>query len=184
MSRLERVIEEVKAYRTIPNKAWIFNEEGKVADNVMCCEVLDILEEMKEYEINVSDEWIEDFRKNPRTKGDNTYNHGANISNDLNMEYLVTKDGEEIMLFMVHLFGDIRLGYSEYFVVKFDYEGGMWELESETQLKDVNETMVAHLRAFSESYEVYDFVNQKEVGYFYTLELEELLKQIEKENVA
>ena len=177
-TRLERVIEEVKAFRTILNKAWIFNDEGKIADNVMCCDVLNILDELKEYEINVSDKWIENFRKNEKTKGDNTYNYNCNISNDLNMDYLTTKDDEEIILFMVHLYGDIRGGYSEYFVVKFDYEGGIFELENATQIKDVNETMYANLNAFSEAYMVYDYEKQEEVGYFYESELEVLLNEI------
>ena len=53
MTRLEKVIEQVKDARTGVNRPWIFNEDGKIADSVMCCEVLDILEELKEYEIDL-----------------------------------------------------------------------------------------------------------------------------------
>ena len=179
MTRLENVIEQVKDVRKDVNRPWIFNDDGKIADNVMCCEVLDILEELKEYEINVSDEWIENFRNNPKVKGANTYNWNGNISNDLNMNYMVNEDGEEIMLIMVHLYGDIRGGYSDYFVVKFDSEYEFYELESTTQSKDVNDHMVADLNIFSERYNVYDYEKQEDVGLFYDLELEDLLKEID-----
>lgn len=178
MTRLENVIEQVKDARKYKNRAWIFNDDGNVADNVMCCEVLDLLEELKEYEISVSDEWIEDFINNPEVKGDNTYNWGANISNDLNMDYMINNDGEEIMVIMVHLYGDIRGGYSDYFVVKFDGEYEFYELESTTQSKDVNDHMVADLTIFSDTYNVYDYEKQEDVGSFYCLELEDLLEEI------
>lgn len=181
MTRLEKVIEQVKDARNGKNKPWIFNEDGKVADNVMCCEVLDVLEELKQYEISVTDEWIEDFRNNPDVKGDNTYNFGGNISNDLNMNYMTNEDGEEIMLIMVHLFGDIRGGYSDYFAVKFDNEYTFYELESATQGKYVNDHMVADLSIFSEYYDVYDYDRCDTIGSFYCLELDDLLKEIEEE---
>ena len=99
-TRLENVIEQVKAARKGENRAWIFNEDGRIADNVMCCEVLDVLEDLKKYEIDVSDEWIEEFKRNPKVKGDNTYNWNGNISNELNMNYMENDDGEEIILIM------------------------------------------------------------------------------------
>ena len=177
-TRLDNVIEQVKAAREGAHKAWIFNEDGKIADNVMCCEVLDVLEELKKYEIDVSDEWIENFKNNPKVKGDNTYNWNGNISNDLNMDYMVNDDGEEIMLIMVHLYGDIRGGYSDYFAVKFDSEYEFYELESATQHKDVNDYMVADVSIFSERYNVYDYIKQEDVGEFYEFELEDLLEEI------
>lgn len=178
-TRLENVIEQVKDSRKGKNKAWIYNEDGKIADNVMCCEVLDILEELKDYEINVTDEWIDKFINNPKVKGGNTYNWGANISNDLNFNYIGNDDEEVIMLIMVHLYGDIRGGYSDYFAVKFDSMYEFYELESVTQIKDVKDGMVADLNALRETYNVYDYEKQEDVGEFYCLKLEDLLKEIE-----
>ncbi len=178
MTRLENVIEQVKDARKGEHRPWIFNEDGRIADNVMCCEVLDVLEELKKYEIDVSDEWVENFRNNPKVKGDNTYNWNGNISNDLNMNYIVNDDEEEIMLIMVHLYGDVRGGYSDYFAVKFDSVYDFYELESATQMKDVNDHMVADLTIFSERYNVYDYKKQEDVGEFYDLELEDLLEEI------
>lgn len=179
-TRLENVIEQVKDSRKGEHRAWIFDDNGNIRDNVMCCEVLNILEELKGYEINVSDEWIEEFKNNPLTKGMNTYNWNANISNDLNIDYMeFNKDEEVIMLIMVHLYGDIRGGYSDYFVVQFDSMQELYELESITQMKDVNDHMVADLNALTEIYNVYDYEKQDDVGEFYCLELEDLLKEIE-----
>lgn len=178
-TRLDNVIEQVKEARKGEHRPWIFNEDGKIADNVMCCEVLDVLEELKKYEINVSDEWIEDFKRNPKVKGDNTYNWNGNISNDLNLDYMENDDGEEIILIMVHLYGDIRGGYSDYFAVKFDSIYEFYELESATQMKDVNDHMVADVTIFSERYNVYDYEKQEDVGEFYCIELEDLLAEIE-----
>lgn len=177
-SRLDNVIEQVKNSRKGKHKAWIYNEDGNIADNVMCCETLYILEELKKYEIEVTDEWIEHFKHNPKVKGDNTYNWGANISNDLNMNYLEYDNEEVVMLIMVHLYGDIRAGYSDYFVVKFDSMYEFYELESATQIKTVDENMVADLNAFSETYNVYDYEKQEDVGEFYCVELEDLLEEI------
>jgi hypothetical protein len=178
MTRLDKVIEQVKASRTGKNKAWIFNDDGRIADNAMCCEVLDVLEELKKYEISVSNEWIENFRNNPKVKGDNTYNWSGCISNDLNMDYMKNDDGEEIMLIMVHLHGDIRGGYSDYFAVKFDSEYEFYQLESATQMKIVNDHMVADLNIFSDIYNVYDYEKQEDVGSFYCFELADLLEEI------
>jgi hypothetical protein len=182
MTRLENVIEQVKDARKVANRPWIFNDDGEVADNVMCCEVLDVLEELKEYEISVSDEWIENFLNNPKVKGDNTYNFSGNISNDLNMNYMENDDGEEIMVIMVHLFGDIRCGYSDYFAVKFDSMYEFYELESATQIKSVNDHMSADLNIFSDMYNVYDYEKQEDVGSFYCFELEDLLEEINNNN--
>lgn len=180
MTRLENVIEQVKASRTGKNHAWIFNDEGKISDKVVCGEVLDLLEELKEYEINVSDKWIENFLNNPNVKGDNTYNVNANISNHININYIINTDGTEIMVIMVHLFGDIRTHYTEYFVVKFDDDYTFYELESLTQYIEINDRFTADVSLLSETYNVYDKVNGYDIGEFYEIEKEELLKEIEK----
>ena len=83
MTRLENVIEEVKAARTGVNRPWIFDEDGNIREDVLVGDVIPLLEELKEYEIDITDEEIEEFINDEETKGDNTYNWGANISNDL-----------------------------------------------------------------------------------------------------
>jgi len=176
MSRLDRVIEQVKSIRLVDknHRAWIFDDDGNIRNDVICGDILPLLEELKEYEINVSDEWIEKFRED--SEGDNTYNWGANICNDLNMNY---KKNCGVMLFMVHLFGDIRGGYSDYFAVKFDHFDDLFYLESMTQMKDINDRYVADINLFREGYDVYDTEKQDSIGEFYELETDDLLKRIE-----
>src|SRR5574344_2830661 len=104
MTRLEKVIEEVKSVRTGLGCAWIFDENGNIRDDVLVGDVLPLLEELKEYEIDITDEEIEEFINDEETKGDNTYNWGANISNDL-LIYSQEYDGEITMVIAVHLRG-------------------------------------------------------------------------------
>ena len=177
MSRLDKVIEQVKESRKGNNRAWIFDENGNIKDNIIIGEVLDILKELKDYEINVSDEYVKNFESD---NADNTYNYGANISNDLNYEFKEAKDGMIIRI-MVHLYGDIRGGYSDYFFVKMDSEHDFLTLESIYQHKPITDTLEADINCFSECYNVYDYDKQEEIGEFYCLEKEDLLKEI-KEN--
>ena len=53
MSRLTNVIEAVKASRLGENKAWIYDENGNISDEVICGDVIPFLEELKEYEIEI-----------------------------------------------------------------------------------------------------------------------------------
>ena len=80
---------------------------------------------------------------------------------------------------MANLFGDIRGNYSDYFAVKFD-DGAFYELESLNQTIDINDRFCADVNLFSELYNVYDYVNQTDIGEFYEIEKSELLKEIEK----
>lgn len=177
-TRLECVINEVKAVRKLNNRAWIFDDNGNIADNVLCCEVLDVLEELKDYEINISNEWIEEFKWNPNLKMYNTYNWNSPISNDLCIKELECEDGSAIMLIMVHLIGDIRAGYSEYFAVKFDSIYKFYDMESLSQSKDINDCMTATMNIFYEGYDVYDYDKQCDVGQFYDIDVEDLLSEI------
>lgn len=175
MSRLDKVIEQVKSVRYVDknHRAWIFDDNGNIKSDVLCGDVLPLLEELKEYEINVSDEWIENFRE--ESEADNTYNWGANICNDLNMNF-DKKTG--IVLFMVHLAGDVRGNYSDYFAVKFERFDDLFYLESMTQHKDINDRYVADIDLFREGYTVYDTETQDDIGEFYELEVSDLLKNI------
>lgn len=182
MTRLERVIEQVKSVRNKKNKAWIFDDNGQIKDNILCCEVLDILDEMKNFEINVNDKYIKEFLYKDNVKSMNTYNSNACISNDLNIHYLETENNL-IMIISVHLTGDIRMGYSECFVCKFDSIYEFYDMESLRQCKKVSDSMVADLNALDEMYDVYDYDKEEVIGSFYELELSDLLEQIQENNI-
>lgn len=184
MSRLENVISQVKDFRN-NSTAWIFDDNGNISEDVICGDILPVLEELKDYEINVSDEWINNFRVKAyrKGKGYNTYNDNANISNDINIDYLYTKNNECILLIMVHLVGDIRAGYSDYFAVKFECIEEFFSLECFYQYIDINDKYCADINLLSEMYTVYDIVNGIEIGEFYEIEKADLLESI-KERIA
>ena len=139
--------------------------------------MLDFLEELKDYEIEVTDEWINKFIYAEDTKGYNTYNNAANISNDLNY-WLRETEEECIFAIAVHLRGDIRVGYSDYFVVKFDSIYEWFSLESRIQHKPITDALTADIDIFSECYEVYDYNTDDYVGSFYEVEVGDLMEKI------
>ena len=138
---------------------------------------------MKKYEISVSDEYIANFLKIDwhKRKNGNTYNVSANISNDIDYTALETED-YCIFLVKVHLYGDIRSGYSDYFVLKMEDFESFFELENWLQYKMINDRYSADINLMSDIYSVYDDENHEEVGVFYELEVENLLNQINEEN--
>ena len=184
MSRLENVIEEIKNARKSGYSGWIFDKDGNILENVIVGDVLPLLEELKEYEINVSDEYMEKFIENKKQKGFNTYNNGACISNDFLMRYIESNDCC-IILFAIHLYGDIRGGYSDNFVCKFDDIMEFYELQSIEQMKMFtdNETQIEYevnINILQECYSVYNYTTGDEVGSFYEVEVKDLLKKIKE----
>ena len=182
MSRLTSVIEAVKASRFGENRAWIYDENGNISNDVICGDVIPFLEELKEYEIEKSDEFIKDFIKD----ADNfyTYNYGCAIDKDISVWY---KNDNPIMIVCVHLFGDARWGFSDYFVIKIDdYCDGtpltqFLQLDSVYQTVDIDDRYYADINIFFESYEIYDIKENETVCTDYTIEKQEVLKAI-KEN--
>lgn len=178
MSRLDSVIETVKEYRKPHvNRAWIYNDNGEIRDDVIVADIIPFLEELKDFEISISDKWIEKFVDEDADNGFNTYNWGANISNDIDVRYRKCGDAY-IMVIMVHLCGDIRCNYTEWFACKFDYIEEFFELESATQYISINDRYSADVSIFSEGYNVYDYENGEDVGEFYDIEKSDLLKSI------
>lgn len=184
MSRLTNVIEETKNARKNEYSGWIFDKDGNILENVIVGDVLPLLEELKEYEINVSDEYIRKFIDSEEWTGYNTYNTNACISNDIQVWYIETDDCC-IALFAIHLYGDIRGGYSDYFACKFDCISEFYELQSIEQTKILRDNNTqpkyyAGINLLRECYEVYEWETGDEVGSFYGVEIEDLLKEIKE----
>lgn len=68
MTRLEKVIEEVKAAHTRVNRPWIFDESGNMREDVLVGDVLPLLEELKEYEVDISDDESKNLSMTKRQK--------------------------------------------------------------------------------------------------------------------
>ena len=181
MSRLTNVIEEVKASRIGKNRAWIYDEDGNISNDVICGDIIPYLEELKDYEIDATDEFISEFKKD----ADNyySYNYGTNIDKDISIWY---KENCSIAIICVHLYGDARYGFSDDFVVEMnDYYDNcvltqLLQLDSVYQIIDINDKYSADIDIFSEEYSVYNYEENKDVGYFYETEKKDLLEEILK----
>lgn len=179
MSRLDRVIEAVKKTRT-SGKQWIYDDNGNIRDDVICGDCIPFLEELKEYEIGATDKFIEDFKKNTETHGMYTYNYNTNIDKDIRIWY---RENCPVAIVNVHLYGDARIVFDTDFVVKMERENAFEEilyLEYVTQLIDINDQYTANVNLFSETYDVWDCVNEQDVGTYYAIEKADLLADIKK----
>ena len=181
MSRLTDVINEVKESRLGEKRAWIYDENGNISDDVVCGDVIPFLEELADYEINATDEFIEEFKKDAECFY--TYNHGCNIDKDIVAWY---KEGNPIIVVCVHLFGDARIGFGSDFVVKMDdyYDNcpitQFLQLESvyQTVNIDIDNRYYADINIFAEEYEIYDSVEGKTIDTDYTLEKRDILDKL------
>ena len=184
MSRLKVVIEQIENARKGENRPWIYDKYGQVNDDALTCDVLPLLNNLFEYEIEMSNSEIQKYLESDYYSAENTYNWNANISNDLDWKIYKRSGMSNIAIIMVHLYGDIRGGYSDYFVISLgDYESFIefcsYELFDYTVgYKQLNDKYIADFDMFSESIEVFDN-DGNEIGTFYEIETKELLKEIE-----
>lgn len=176
MSRLDNVIQDIKNV----NKgayAWIYDADGNIKDGVICGNVLDLLYELKDYEIETTEKSI-DWIVEHATNRWNTYNGNTNIDHNIDVAEMKI-NGYTYMAIMVHRYGDVRANYTDRFLVRFDISEEIFYLESHTQLKDVADgRYTCDIDIFSEMYYVWDNEKQNEVGEFYEIEVEDLLEAI------
>ena len=158
MTRLDKVIEQVKTVRHFGIGGWIFDSNGNIKEDIICGDILPLLEEMKNYEINVNDKYIEDFLNrycNNETIDGNTYNCNACISEHINWNAFETNNNC-FFLVKIHLYGDIRSGYSDCFVLKMEDYQEFWELENWLQFKTINAQYSVDIYLNQECYDLID----------------------------
>ena len=196
MSNIDNIIADINEV----NKSydfWIRNEKGELKDDVICGEVIPFLESLKDYEVDMSQSEIKDMMNfwdsnfsEPKYKRNNTYNYNANIDHDIDYRIVESEHDGIWFAFMVHRYGDVRGNYTDWAVCKFDSIYEFWELESIYQYKNFSdgekfERYTADINIFDECYNVYDNDLREDVGYFYEIEVSEVLERIhelEKEN--
>lgn len=177
MSRLTNVIESVKNNR----KGWLYDDNGNISNDVICGDIIPYLEELTSYEINVSDDFISNFKKN----ADNyySYNYNDNIDKNISIWY---KKGSPVAVICVHLYGDARCGFSDDFVVKMDdyYDDyvltQLLQLDSVYQTVSINDRYYADINLFFETYDVYDCEINDTIGTYYEIEKKDLFEEILK----
>lgn len=106
--------------------------------------------------------------------GDNTYNYSGFLERELNFEIFNTVDSDEIYVFFrVHTGGDIRWGYSNYFVMHFDDNETFDEfLISRFNLKEIETTTVL-IDIDGEACSEYNSILIRGVKYFSNLLVDE-----------
>lgn len=180
MSRLDNVIKDIKEVNKECH-AWIYEPNGEIRDDVICGNVLDLLYELKDYEIDTPyTEKLIDYVVVHADHRWNTYNWNANIDHHIDVAELEI-NGYTYMAIMVHRYGDVRANYTDRFLVKFDDDTEWFELESRMQYKEVADGKYdCSIDIMAECYDVWDVDNNTSLGEFYEIEVEDLLEEIEK----
>ena len=176
MTRLDAVIEDIKEVNKACG-AWIYDADGNIKDDVICGNVLELLYELRDYEVESTEESIDWIVENANRRW-NTYNWNANIDHHIDVAELEF-DGYTYMAIMVHRYGDVRANYTDRFLVKFDdcYEWS--ELESIMQYKTICDgRYFVDIDIMTETYNVWDNEEEVSLGEFYEIEVENLLKEI------
>ena len=179
MTRLDAIIGDIKEVNKTCG-AWIYEPNGTIKDDVICGSVLPLLYELKDYEVESTEESIDWIVENADRHW-NTYNWNANIDHDIDVAE-VELDGHTYMAIMVHRYGDVRANYTDRFVVRFDdcYEWS--ELESIMQYKAICDgRYCVDINIMSETYTVWDSKEEVSVGEFYEIEVEDLLNELNKD---
>ena len=179
MTRLDAVIKDIEAVNKTCG-AWIYDADGNIKDDVICGGVLPLLYELKDYEVESTEESIDWIVENADRRW-NTYNWNANIDRHIDVAELEF-DGYTYMAIMVHRWGDIRANYTDRFLVRF-YDSYEWsELESIMQYKTICDgRYCVDINIMSETYSVWDNEEEVSVGEFYEIEVEDLLNEINKD---
>lgn len=179
MTRLDAVIKEIEEVNKACG-AWMYDADGEIKDNVICGNVLPLLYELKDYEIETTEEPIDWFVKNADRRW-NTYNWNANIDHDIDVAELEL-DGYTYMAIMVHRYGDVRGNYTDRFLVRFYNSHEWYDLEPIMQYKAICDGRYCiDINIMSETYNVWDNEKEVSVGEFYELEVEDLLNEINKD---
>ena len=179
MTKLDAVIEDIKEVNRTCG-AWIYDADGNIKDDVICGSILPLLYELRDYEVESTEESIDWIVKNADRHW-NTYNWNANIDHDIDVAE-VELDGYTYMAIMVHRYGDVRANYTDRFLVRFDNEYEWFELNSRVQYKAICDgRYCVDIDIMTECYNVWDNEKEVSVGEFYEIEVEDLLKEINKD---
>lgn len=179
MTRLDAVIKDIEAVNKT-GCAWIYDADGNIKDDVICGNVLPLLYELRDYETEATEEFI-DWIVEHADRRWNTYNWNANIDHDIDVAE-VHLNGDTFMAIMIHRYGDMRANYTDRFLVRFDNEYDLFEFNSRIQCKEIaNGRYCVDIDLMTETYNVWDSEECANVGEFWEMEVEDLLNEINKD---
>ena len=185
ISNLENVKKEIQITRKGEFAAWIY-KDGKLADNILLVDTLEVIEAFEKNVINLDNmpaeeqEKLIDFICNNAEVNGNTYNCNGKITNDMN--YNIVKIGNYYYAVIMFLLGgDIRGRYTDYLLLKFEDVDDFFSINGKYGFdKVINNEYYADIDIFSNTYEVRSRVEGIYIGEFYEVETGELLKQIKR----
>lgn len=128
--------------------------------------------------------------------GDNSYNHNGNIYRDIDFMTCETEKGTQLVAIQMHIGGDVRGNYTDFFLLEFDFDTQFYEVlddfcfnENGYILNYNNKELYITPLVFSEDLDVYDIENQINIYTIYGFNKEEIINQLnicylyEKENI-
>ena len=115
---LENVINDIKQLRG--KDVYIFGQPQTLKNELDTLEIdiLEVLESLKEYEIDIDDIDMNDYME---SESGNSYNWHSPVSNHINYTTYKKDDHNIIVKCRVHRFGDVRSNYTDHFYLKFSY---------------------------------------------------------------
>ena len=146
--------------------------------------ILDVLENLKQYEIEVSAEEFLEIEEYEEIKSDNSYNWGAPISNYFNYRIYKSSLYEGIIVeFSVHRYGDVRCNYTEEIYFRFNNEYEFYEVLEESNkyftIEKNNIEYDIYIDIFSECPTIEKtLIEECETEYLEGLEAYELLEEL------
>ena len=144
--------------------------------------ILDVLENLKQYEIEVSAEEFLEIEEYDEIRSDNSYNWNSPIGNDFNYSIYKSSLYEGIIVeFSVHRYGDVRYNYTEEAYFRFNDEYEFYEVLEESNkyftIEKNNIEYDIYIDIFSESPRIYIEEDDEDIEGYEAYELlEELLE--------
>ena len=194
---IDEMIEKLGNY----TGSWIFDENGKIKKDVLCIDTRDFLKELKSIEVedySIFIPLIEELRENVKNSSyfipidysfmdisNNsiyTYNWSSPLSHDIVIDEFEYNDTAYCAV-CAHLSGDARTNFSFYAILECDLED-LYELEFYPSVDIEGTNLVADLRWYSDTYDVYNLdTNETYDGYYYHTEMSDLLLQLKEDGV-
>ena len=194
ITTIDEVIEQLGNY----TGAWLFDDNGNLKKDVLAIDTRELLKAFKDADFEVDadealdicngliqehgDDMYSTFNgftfSNIAVVSDNSYNWNSPLTHDININEFKYND-ESYVAIMVHLGGDIRGNYSYYVLLHCDFDA-LVNIDWFPEVKIPNYNMVADLRWYSDSYNVYDYDSGNDIGDFYEIDMDDLIKEIEK----
>lgn len=178
---------------------WIF-KDGKLSDEAIAIDTRELLKAFKEHDLELDFDKAKELCNalvneygnkmeslfgeftfdNIAIDANNSYNWGSVLSHDIQFYEFEYNDTRYIAM-DVHLGGDIRGNYSYYFILECSLDD-LFQVEFYPSV-EINDTLVADLRWYSDRYSVYNTETGEDVGEYYESDKADLIERLKEEGI-